>query len=154
MFRHAKNRKVWWPVRITTYDDAGNPKIVQIRALFGLYSRAERAEIERRALEELRARAAELQAEREARARGELDQIGQQAADMALSKLDEHVTRSLDQVEQLASRVHDWRGVQDEAGTDVPFSPEFLRDLLAYDDVLNAFLAAFAEATRGSVAKN
>lgn len=154
MFTLAKDRKVWWPVKLTSYDAAGKEKPVQIRALFTLYSREERAEIERRALEELRARAAELQAERTARASGELDQMGVQAADMALAKLDEHIGRSLDHVEQLAGRVSDWRGVQDEAGADVPFSPDLLRDLLRYEDVLNAFLAAFAEATRGAVAKN
>lgn len=154
MFKLAKNRQVWWPVKLTTYDEAGKEKPVQIRALFRLYSREERAEIERRALDELRTRAAELQAERERQARGEIDQLGVQAADMALAKLDEHIGRSLDHVEQLVGRVSDWRGVQDEAGADVPFSPDVLRDLLRYEDVLNAFLAAFAEATRGAVAKN
>lgn len=54
----------------------------------------------------------------------------------------------------MCEHVHDWRGVVDEDGERVTYSADVLRDLLAYEDVLLAFANAYAEASRGAVAKN
>lgn len=154
MFALARDRRVWWPVKLTTFGEDGKEKRMEIRALFRLYSRQEREALEREALEQLRDQQEALRADREAAARGELDALGLQATEAALAKLTERSEMARRNVDRVVDRVCDWRGVVDESGARVEYAPELLRDLLTYEDVLNAFLTAFAEATRGALAKN
>lgn len=151
MFKHAKERRVWWPVKLTNYDEDGKHFTVEIRVLFGLMPRAEREAITQRELESLAKAAAESTANAKA---AELDTMASVATDRALAQLRERAKKTDEQIAALCAHVHDWRGVVDEDGERVTYSADVLRDLLAYEDVMLAFANAYAEASRGAVAKN
>lgn len=151
MFKHAKERRVWWPVKLTNYDEDGKHFTVEIRVLFGLMPRAEREAITQRELESLAKAAAEANANAKA---AELDTMASVATDRALAQLRERAKKTDEQIAALCAHVHDWRGVVDEDGERVTYSADVLRDLLAYEDVMLAFANAYAEASRGAVAKN
>lgn len=151
MFKHAKERRVWWPVKLTNYDEDGKHFTVEIRVLFGLMPRAEREAITQRELESLAKAAAESTANAKA---AELDTMATVATDRALAQLRERAKKTDEQIAALCAHVHDWRGVVDEDGERVTYSVDVLRDLLAYEDVMLAFANAYAEASRGAVAKN
>lgn len=150
MFKLAKDRKVWWPVKLSSYNADGEPSTTEIRVLIRLMPRAEREAITQRELESLKQSAIDLQSKADTP-----EQMAAQAADRALRQSAERTKREAKNIDELCERVLDWRGVTDEAtGDAVPFSAALLRDLLAYEDVLTAFTAAFAEASRGAVTKN
>lgn len=151
MFKHAKERRVWWPVKMTSYDADGKQTTHEIRVLFGLMPRAEREAITQRELESLAKAAAEANANAKA---AELDTMASVATDRALAQLRERAKKTDEQIAALCAHVHDWRGVVDEDGERVTYSADVLRDLLAYEDVMLAFANAYAEASRGAVAKN
>lgn len=151
MFKHAKERHVWWPVKMTSYDADGKQTTHEIRVLFELMPRAEREAITQRELESLAKAAAEANANAKA---AELDTMASVATDRALAQLRERAKKTDEQIAALCAHVHDWRGVVDEDGERVTYSVDVLRDLLAYEDVMLAFANAYSEASRGAVAKN
>lgn len=151
MFKHAKNRRVWWPVKMTSYDADGKQTTHEIRVLFELMPRAEREAITKRELEALALAAAEAAANAKA---ATLDTMSTAAIDRALAQQCEREKKTAEQVAALLERTHDWRGVVDDDKNPVSYSPDILRDLLAWDDLMLAFTSAYAEASRGAVAKN
>lgn len=165
MFDVAHLGRVWWPVEMTTYDEAGAERTVTLRALFSPLTRAERQErqreITRRSTDAVKAAAASLDSnalriDPDADPAEEAARIDRAAADAV-----ERITRRMEQafedeqgdIDLLLARTHDIRGLSSD-GEDVAFTPEIFASLLAYQQVYAAFAQAFDACSAGAVRKN
>ena len=133
MFKLSKERKVWWPVKLVTTNEAGEQTTVTFRGLFGLLKADELLALRAEPLRKLLAGA------------------GTAAPDALIAQLEADERAFTDRV---AAHVHDWRGIVDDNGDELAFSAEALRALLEWQDMRQAFGVALREASTGAAAKN
>lgn len=146
MFRLADIGVVYWPVTLRSADENGNPTETTLHVAYRVLTRAE-----------LRAREREV-AERVARRHAETD-VREAPDDAAaiermLALFESVVEREAGDVQFLRDRITDWRGVVDQDGQPVPFSPERLDALLGYDFLFKPLLLGLHEASRAGPLKN
>lgn len=158
MFSKAQMGLVWWPVILSSYNDAGEVVEQKIRVLFKPFTRAERAKRQREMLLAANAALTELKAEvdlsRAADDTASVERLGVEATERVMARLDQAFAATEADVATLIERTHDWRGVEDERKSPVPFSRELFTDLLAYDVFAKPLLAAFEACSEGAVRKN
>jgi hypothetical protein len=158
MFTKAHIGRVWWPVTLAQYDEAGDRVETTIRLLFQPLTRAERNQRQREALakatDSLRDLRAETDLSRPADDSTSAARIGEEATEKVMARLDGVFAATEEDVLTVIARTHDWRGLRDEANADIPFSPEFFADLMAHEIFARPVLSAFAEASEGAVRKN
>lgn len=157
MFSKAHLGRVWWPVKITQYDEAGEAVETTIRMQFEPYTRAQRAERQKavmlRANEALRELKAEVDLGRDADDTATAERIGVEATDRVISRMEQAMAATEADIAEVIARTHDWRGAQD-GETAVPFSRELLADLMAFDAFARPVLDAFNACCEGAVRKN
>lgn len=159
MFTKAHIGRVWWPVTMVRYDEAGERVETTLRLLFEPLTRAERNERQRAALlkasDSLRDLRASTDLALPADDTTSSARIGEEATEKVMARLDDVFAATEEDVITVIKRTHDWRGVREEgASEDLPFSRELLADLMAHEIFARPVLAGFAEASEGAVRKN
>lgn len=133
MFKLAKDRKVWWPVRLPTVNEQGEVAHVTIRAQFVLL----------KADELMQLRIAPLQ---------QVQDAGATSVDAIIDRIN---SAERDMATRVAAHTVDWDGVVDQdSGEPVPFGPDALALAMDYADVRQAFATALREASTGAAPKN
>ena len=157
MFTKAHLGRVWWPVTLTQYDEAGEPVETNIRLLLEPLTRAERAKRQKAAVQTAHAALLELREQvdltQPADDNASVERLGVDATERVMAQLERSLAATEADIELITRRIHDWRGPQD-GDKPIPFSRELLADLMHWDSFAQPVLAAFNEACEGAVRKN
>lgn len=157
MFTKAGLGRVWWPVTLTQYDEAGELVETTIRLLFEPYTRAQRAArqkaVMQRASEAMRDLREDTDLGRPADDNATAERIGEAATDRVIARMEEAFAAGEQDIAEVIARTHDWRGPQ-EGDKEIPFDPDLLADLMAWDAFAKPVLEAFNACCEGAVRKN
>jgi hypothetical protein len=156
MFSKASKGLVWWPVEFEQYDEAGTDSKVKLMLLLRPFARKELQARQTAALQRGVEAARKLQEHAIAGALAEgasVEQIAAASTDRLLQQVLARFAAEDADVEELAKRTHDWRGVK-EGDDAVPFSREHYRDLLEEAWFYKRVAEAFEACSAGAVRKN
>jgi hypothetical protein len=156
MFSKASIGHVWTTIEFVNEDADGNEKKQQARFLIHPLPRREFQAKRRERHQAASAAADEAAAAISRGIAGESkapDLIAQESIARLISHIDTKLESDEADVEMLCARTYDWR-LKDEEGNDVPFSRDFLKDLLAYDAFFIPYATRFGECCAGATRKN
>jgi hypothetical protein len=152
--KQAFQRKVWWPIQLTRFDETGKEIVDGARLLVTVLAGEQLKAHQQQAIELLRDGVMAQQLERSLLI--ERDPAAVAAGTAELARLRKQIAEGSEStLAVLRAHVHDWRGlVVDHTGATPEFSAETHNDLLEFQDYQQAVTTALREAAAGARAKN